>query len=398
MPVSARRLAGRLRRTLSPAGPPARPGTGPAAGPAARSGPAVPELPPFAPGARTRLVVGPANFAGQGYLWGQAAQRHLDSVSALAFTYDKGSFAFPVDLTMPTEVYRSAAWGHALAARMRLDVTHALVEGMRPMLGVVHGNDCWGDLPVLAQAGVRVALVCHGSEVRDPSRHARDYPSSPFPDADPVWVANLQRQSDRNRAIAQSFSGPVFVSTPDLLDDVPGAQWLPVVVDPDRWAAGQPALARPRPVLLVAPTSARIKGIDAIEDALAQLEAAGDVEVVRIADVPADRMPALVAGADIVVDQFRLGAYGVAAVEAMAAGRVVLGHVHPRVRDRIPVPVPIVETTAQTFGQSVRAVLADRPEYAAVAARGPGFVRELHDGRRSAGVLAPFLASPPGPP
>jgi hypothetical protein len=357
----------------------------------------LPVLPDFEPAATIRLVVGPANFAGQGYRWARAAAA-LPSVSAWSYGYETGSFAFPVDVSMSVPVYRSPEWAAAMLARMRADVTHALVEGMRPMLGVRYGNDCWGELPVLGEAGVRVALVCHGSEVRSPRRHSAWSPQSPFPDMEPALVGRMQERSDRNRAIADAFSGLVFVSTPDLLDDVPRGQWLPVVVDPSAWTGGPAALQRDTPRLLVAPTSSAIKGVAAVEDALLALERDGVVELVRPGGVPADLMPGLVASADIVVDQLRLGAYGVSAVEAMAAGRVVIGHVDERVRRRIDAQVPIVEATIATFGDVVREVVGQRDRYGAVAAAGPAYVAEVHDGRRSAAVLAPFLAAGPGAP
>ncbi len=43
--------------------------------------------------------------------------------------------------------------------------------------------------------------------------------------------------------------------------------------------------------------------------------------------MPADAMPEVYGGADIVLDQFPLGTYGVAACEALVAGRLVVSHV-----------------------------------------------------------------------
>ena len=41
-----------------------------------------------------------------------------------------------------------------------------------------------------------------------------------------------------------------MVSTPDLLLDLPGAVWLPVVVDTELWRPGPPVLEREVPVVL----------------------------------------------------------------------------------------------------------------------------------------------------
>jgi hypothetical protein len=53
--------------------------------------------------------------------------------------------------------------------------------------------------------------------------------------------------------------------------------------------------------------------------------------------------------------------------------------------------VPVLEATPLTLEAVLRSVLADPAATADLAASGPEFVRELHDGRVSAGVLATFL-------
>ncbi|QIM15887.1 hypothetical protein G7067_04765 [Leucobacter insecticola] len=102
-------------------------------------------------------------------------------------------------------------------------------------------------------------------------------------------------------------------------------------------------------------------------------------------------MPAVVAGADIVLDQFRVGDYGVAACETMAAGRVVLAHVSEQVRSEVErhagFPLPIPETTLDTIEGVLRDIVTRRDHYRAVASRGPEFVRALHNGEFSRSVL-----------
>jgi len=348
----------------------------------------------FDPASRVHLLVGPANFAGQGWAWGRAAERLLDGVSTQVFAFEKGAYDFEVDVRVPVAVYRSRPWQLQQEALVRDEVTHLLIEALRPITGTLHGGDCSGEVPLFRSMGKQVALVCHGSEVRNPSRHAREYPYSPFGDPDDDLVAALQRQADRLGAIANSFDGPVFVSTPDLLDDVHQGIWLPLVIDVPRWRTEAPVLERERPVLLAAPTHSRLKGVEALESVLDELDASGLVEVRRLPRMEPHEMPAHIADADIVLDQFLVGSYGVMAVQGMAAGRVVLGHIDGRVRARIDRDVPLVESTVSTFRQTVDEVLADRPRFQAVAAAGVGFAQEVHDGRRAASVLSTFLGRP----
>lgn len=378
-----RRASWRLRRRLQPQFP---------AVPAAAVPAAFPDTP-------VRLVVGPANFAGQGFAWARAAES-LPGVSAQSVAVVR-SLRFPVDLLVEVPVYRSQAWGELMERHVVGGATHVLIESMRPLLGIRHGEDCAGDLRVLARHGLSTALLAHGSDVRLPSRHAELYPWSPFRDGSVLdgrdldgWDEHVQRleaQARRFGDIMAAFEGPTFVSTADLLDFVPDATWLPTIVDAARWACDRPVLRSPRPVVLHAPSNARLKGSEHVEQVMARLQDEGLVTYRRVERVDPGDMPALVAGADIVVEQLVLGLYSVAAIEAMAAGRLVLAHVHDRVRARLPRPLPVVEADPLSLERVLREVLTDGEHYREVAQDGPEYVREVHDGRRSARALATWL-------
>ena len=120
----------------------------------------------------------------------------------------------------------------------------------------------------------------------------------------------------------------------------------------------------------------------------------GVIEYRRIEGLPPAEVPAALAEADVVLDHFGIGNYGVLTCQAMAAGRVTVSHVHERVRSRVPEPLPVVEATPDDVGEVVERLLDDPDAAREQAARGPGFVARLHDGRHSARVLAGFLGVP----
>lgn len=255
------------------------------------------------------------------------------------------------------------------------------------------------ELRELQRHGVQPALLWHGSDIRIPSVHARIEPESPFA-ADGGYprdrTAVLERNAREHRRLIHDSDLPVFVSTPGLLD-VPRAQWLPVVVDPAPWNSPPPFEAA-QPTVAYAPSNSPMKGDPSIDAQLADLEREGLIRYRRVQGVPRSEMPALYRGADIVLDQFRLGDYGVAACEAMAAGRVVVGHVSDQVRDhvrgRFRVELPIVESTFREVASTVRRLVADLDAAAESAASGRAFVARAHSGETSARVLERFLTHP----
>lgn len=371
---------------------------------------AVRALPPVGQSAH-RLLVGPLNTAGQAHRWAGAAAT-LPGVSAQSLTATRRhappalGYAADLTLTLPMQLRGLAVHrARVLGTDGHAGMTHVLSESGRPVLGDFHTGTVLGDLPALGAAGVQVGLVVHGSELRDLHRHAELYPHSPFRNEwDERWTA-LEKLVQRTRATVEAFDGQVFVSTPDLLDFVPGATLLPVVVDVAALVAAaadvEPALHRDRPVVLHAPSNPRLKGTARIEEVLLRLDEEGLVTYRRLSGVPHAQMPTAIAGADIVVDQVVLGNPGVLLAETMAAGRLAVAHLGVSVRQRMaqadPVgePAPVVEADPDTLEQMVRDVVGERTAYREIATRGPAWARRNHDGVRAAQVLTPFLRQAP---
>lgn len=359
----------------------------------------------------SRLVIGPLNTAGQAQQWASAA-RTLAGVDAVGMAAARRSeaaaaLAFAVDwqLSLAMQLRGATALRDLMLGTGRgRGPTHVVSESGRAVLGGYFARRLSDDLPDLAAAGIGTALLFHGSEIRDPLEHAARYPHSPFAEGGAEaddYVRHLRQvvagSKDELERFVQAGARPVFVSTPDLLDAVPEATWLPLVVDVDGFATQAPVLERPRPVVLHAPSNPRLKGTVAIETALTALDAAGVVEYRRLQGVPHGQMAAFVADADVVVDQVVLGNPGVLLAEAMSAGRVAVAHLPTQVRERMAAAdpegeaPPVVEATPVTVGEVVEQVVAERTTYQQIAARGPAWARRNHDGRRAAEVLGAWL-------
>ena len=344
-----------------------------------------------APAGSPRVLIGPANHAGQGTLWARALEAHVPRSGArsLAVTIP-GGHSFPADSTVPLPIYRhSTRWQTAQRNAVVSGFDHILIESMRPVFGGLYAS-VQDEFDALREAGMSLAMIAHGTDVRSPHSHAARHRWSPFPD-DPR-TERLERAAERNRAFAESAGVPVFVSTPDLLDDLPHATWCPVVVDPTKWRApAAPFEHDHTPVVVHVPSSAAVKGTQLVEPVLRRLDEQGLVDYRRLEAVPADLMPQMLSQADVVLDQFRIGSYGVAACEAMAAGRVVVSHVSDRVREHVRQetgsPVPIMEADPDSLEDVLARIVADPAAARETAARGPGFIEAVHAGGRSAEAL-----------
>lgn len=342
------------------------------------------------------LGIGATNAAGQGWEWAKAVERNIPGVDTYVVAAHRGGpMKFPSDESVDIQVFaRDAKWSAALNLRAQETWTHALIETGRPLLGHRYGRDFVKDTEALRALGIRVGLIFHGSEIRDPELNTRRTRFSPY--ADPLDPLTFRLQTQRNElmpkvdAFMEARLGPVFVSTPDLLIDVPGSILLPVVVDGERWHAEPTPFDRDVPVVLHVPSRARIKGSEFADATGRKLEAEGLIEYRRLENVAPEDMVRHVKECDILLDQFALGLYGVAATEGMFAGRIVLGHLTEAVREKVP-DCPVVEADPETLEQVLRDLLADRGRGREIARAGQVYARENHDGRRSAAVLAEHM-------
>lgn len=342
------------------------------------------------PDAAVRVYIAPTNYSGQGYLWARALERADPAIGARNMAVQlPGGFAFPADTLVPiASVNASAEWAAAEWEAAR-QFSHVLVEAERSMFGKHFDRNLEAEAAALEEAGVSVAFLCHGTDIRDPRRHAKATPWSPYPE-DPR-TETLQADAEKNLALLERLKRPTFISTPDLAVDLPGANWCPVIADVRRFASEAPIFPG-APVRVIHTSSDPLqKGSNHIEPALVPLIKAGSLTYELITGVSSIEMPGVIAGADIVLDQFRLGSYGVAACEAMAAGRIVVGHVLPQVRERVEqesgLPLPIVEATPETLHDVVAGLIEDPERASRIAEQGPPFVSAVHSGEASARAL-----------
>lgn len=354
-----------------------------------------------APSGTRRLLIAPVNSAGQGWAWARAAER-LPDVGATAMTIRPVvDFGFPADQVVPLGEYRwSRNWQRAQRQSVVEGFTHVILESGQPAFGDAFGARPLREVRHLQAAGIHVSLLFHGSDLRSPAAHRSHEPDSPFTPG--LWdrTPGIELRTAASAELIRRAEVPVFVSTPDLLADArrAGAQpaWLPVVIDPERWASAHaPFIHGRRPIVAHAPSRAIVKGSDLIDPALSALHKEGAIEYRRLSGITSDRMPEAYGEADIVLDQFRIGSYGVAACEALAAGRIVVSHVSEEVRGIVRaqtgLELPILQSRAADIERTIRQIIDAPSEALATAQLGPAFVRAVHDGRTSAAALAEFL-------
>lgn len=226
--------------------------------------------------------------------------------------------------------------------------------------------------------GKRVYFTLHGSEVRSPQ----------FPVDEHAPALSAARPQRRKVQRLTQWSTGLVVTTPDLLEFVPRAAFIPLAVDLGRLPASAGSGHSQTRVLIVhAPSRARLKGTEYLVEAVRRLQAKGlPLELHIIENTPHATAIEQYQQADIIVDQLLIGWYGMLAVEAMALEKPVIAFIREDLRHYAP-GLPLVSATPATIETTLEQLSADYGARQHLGQAGRQFVEQFHNPGRVAAAL-----------
>jgi glycosyltransferase involved in cell wall biosynthesis len=266
-------------------------------------------------------------------------------------------------------------YGAFLWAGLRYDHFGFFFDG-----GLLGGPGAGIELPLLRAAGKGVIVYPYGGDARVASETRKRGPWHAYSDI-PVGQEDSNEADVRRRLALFGRWADVVLGCADLVEDLPrldGVLLYPF--DSTRW---QPVPEVDDGVVTVvhAPNHRHYKGTRFLESAVEQLRAEGlPVELVVVEGMTNEEAKAVFARADIVADQFLLGAYALFAIEAMALGKPVMCFLNDRFRPFHPEwdECPIVSADPDTLTDELRRLVLDPDRRRELGARGPGYVQRHH--------------------
>lgn len=243
------------------------------------------------------------------------------------------------------------------------------------------------DLLQLKSAGKVVIMSFRGGEVRLPSVF-KNVTKYNYVDENPGGLITSMPEEEQKAFIdfCKSVCDEVIVSDPELLTYVPDAKIVPRAIDlktvpyKTNGFTSKENWEEVGPLIVHIPSRESVKGSHFIKKALEELREEGLKFRFRFAtEITHEEVMELYAQADIVIDQLRIGWYGVASVEAMALGKCTVAYVREDIQHHlVPFGNPIVNANPENIKSVVKELVYNREKVVRQGVIGRKFVEDYH--------------------
>lgn len=136
-----------------------------------------------------------------------------------------------------------------------------------------------------------------------------------------------------------------------------------------------------------APTKRDVKGSDFVIQAMQELKTKYAVELILVENKTQEEALEIYKTADIIVDQLRIGTYGVFAIEGMAMGKPVVTYITDEMRQRLPEDLPICSANPDTVKDVLEKLIQDGELRYNLGIEGRKYAEKYHDYRKNAQML-----------
>jgi glycosyltransferase involved in cell wall biosynthesis len=346
------------------------------------------------------ILLGATNSAGQANSWAMALRKAGRNAQSLQVVNDENGSWFNADRTINRSQWKPLEFRKELFKEITSQNSGVLLESLRPIFALNQpslftAEEGLNDLIDLWRAGLKVAVVFHGSDIRDQLHHVKMDEFSPYRNpVDPAKFEAVRVRADQTRLVARKLNRhriKHFVTTPDLLHELPDATWLPAVIDIEKFKSNSSIKNSAGPLkVLFLPSNGWLKSEGLVTPVLNELEKEGVIKLVAKGAVSNSEMPELIESADVVIDRFD-GVVGVASIEAMAAKRLVIANVAPWIYNKAEVTPPVIHATPKTLADKLKEIAENSFNHKQIADAGFEYVIKWHDGRESATRLNHWL-------
>lgn len=238
------------------------------------------------------------------------------------------------------------------------------------------------DLALLRRMGKKIIMHFHGCDIRDSKKVMRQYEVSACHVCMPM-ACNLN--GAHSVKMAEKHAHKILVYTPDLLEFVANSIWIPQPIDIEALEAEYASCVKVKRKdknalrIVHAPSASEVKGSKYLQAAVANLINEGlNVEYVELTLKTHSEVIAEIAIADLVADQFLVGAYGVISMEAMAFGVPSICYLRENIIDEFPEDCPIINANIENIQEKIRYYYDNRKDLRDLGVKSRKYAQKYH--------------------
>lgn len=237
------------------------------------------------------------------------------------------------------------------------------------------------DLKLLKALGKKIVFHFRGSEARLRSKAIEKNPYHFFDLKEEkiellkfVWSENKQKEYVRHIC---ELVDRVYVNDEEIQTYVPIGKIIPRAF---RARDFKPSLESQRRVrVLHAPNKRGIKGSEFVFAAVENLRKQNiDFEFVLVENMTHEQSLKAYEQADIVIDQLRIGWYGVLTVEAMSMGKPVLCYIREDLAHHLGQDPPLMITNPERLAHDLKKIIEDESLRVAIGQRAKSYFDRIH--------------------
>lgn len=244
------------------------------------------------------------------------------------------------------------------------------------------------DLVLLRASGKKVFFHFRGSEARlasvfeqcSPYNYVKENPSD-------IFSKYLEVEQKAFINFVCGVCNKVFVVDHEIQTYVPGSLIVPRVLNLKKWEYIGVNLSDTLKVVH-APSNPISKGTTVVLSTIEKLKAEGiSIDFRLVENTTHEKAAETYRWADVVIDQLRVGWYGVLAVEAMALGKAVVTFIRDDLKHYLPYPLPLAIANPDNLYQVLKELISNKEELHSLGLRGRKYVEEIHDSGHVAEIL-----------
>ncbi len=315
-----------------------------------------------------------------------AAAIRQKGLSASSLTISQNWFGYKTDLLLEKEPKDIARHENLIKDLMaQYDVFHYHVRPLIYFKGHLFPTGI--DMLTLRGAGKKIFFHFRGSEARLASVFAKTPYNYVEENPNDIFNKFVEKNQRVFMKYVEGVSHGVFAADPEIQTYVPAALIVPRVINLAEWPnVGVNPAGKLK--IVHAPSSPALKGTESVLKAIERLSAEGvPIEFKLVENMNHEEAKEVYKWADVVVDQLRIGWYGVLSVEAMALGKAVVTYIRDDLKHYLPHPAPLAIANPDTIYDVLKDLAQNKKEAVALGRRGRKYTAEIHDAQKVTDVL-----------